>query len=110
MKGLTIPLGTWDIQALAEATAALELGNLELQSTAARRLRAIFEQALKQNKEHFLFLRDSDDLGSFFGCGPARGAVDTMVEDGQVCRLYAIPKNECSSCKEEEEQDPYAGL
>lgn len=107
MENINIVVGDCDIQHIVEVVAALDLGNKRLNSSAVSVVRDIFMQALKADKTHYLFLRDPDDLASFFGCGSARGAADTMVEDGRTCRLYSIPKDECTNCREEDDDGDY---
>lgn len=101
-RHITIKPDDYNVQHIAEIVAALNLGNKRLGSTAVNVLRDSFLRALRSDREHYLYLRDPDDLGSFFGCGSAQGGADTMTEDGKICRLYSIPEEECPNCKEDE--------
>ena len=65
-----------DSQALAELLAAISLGNDRLGSTSVRELAAVLTTHLGGDQEHYLYLRDADDLASFFGCGIASGGTD----------------------------------
>lgn len=92
-------------QQLAELRAALDLGNERLESTFVREVARQIENILNLDTTHYLFLREPDDLASFFGfgCGTALGAANAMVEDGSICRLYSIPKNECPNCNDSDD-------
>ncbi len=99
-----ITLTGLETQNIVEILAALELGNSKLKSTSAAHARLIFEQPLNDDKRHYLFLHDADDLASWSGCGSAHGAVDHIVEDkALITRLYAIPETECPNCGPEKE-------
>lgn len=101
---ITIDLTKTSTTELAPFVAALELGNKRLADPIVTQLISSLNAVLCDG-EHYLLLRDPDDLDSFFGCGDGRGAKDTMVEDGRLCRLYALPQAECPNCREDD--DPY---
>lgn len=88
-------------QALAELAAALQLGMTRLDSPATLDLLGVIEQALAADAQHYLWLRDREQHGSFFGCGTARGAANTMATDGRVCYLHPLQRGECPNCFEE---------
>lgn len=92
-------------QASAEILAALTLANKRLASTPVAEAIKMFAKGLRDHPKHYLYLRDPEDLGSFFGCGTAEGGADTMAEDGRTLRLYECPREGCPNCSEEEPED-----
>lgn len=96
----TMIMNDMPTQAIAELVAALDIGNALLGSFSVQAVRTRIVQSLDTDTTHYLFLRTTDDLTSFFGCGTARGGAEVIAEDRAICTLIPVPQPKCPSCNE----------